>query len=241
MKKAKRTVSVFGTNGDYVIGAIDCGVKTLVLGETDKGTIIAYMLGIVKPECSEFLVEEREWSSTANEKEKLLCFAEESMSNKTEYFIDEYLKMRGIKGGYRYVDCDYKKAGDVVLGLGGRCIGVYMGDGSAVVQDKQGRMCRLDTVELKKIQFARPMHLDFEREEAVYTRRLKKIKRCMEGDDVRAVQKTLSVLGLFAGKLSGKFTTKTKRAVEEFQKKNGLSVDGTVDYAVWKLLTGGVS
>lgn len=241
MKLVRRTIPVFGTNSDYIIGSIDCGDKALVLGETEEGTVVAYILGTIKPECSEFLIEEREWSAVVNEKEKLLCFARDSVGKRTEYFIDESLKLGGVKGGYKYVDRDDIKAGDVALDSADRCIGVYMGDGSAVVPDRQGRMCRFDIKELKKTQLARPTYPDFTKKDSVvFVRRLKKVKGCMEGDDVRAIQKALAALGLFSGKLNGRFNIKMKRAVKEFQKKNGLSVDGTVNYTVWKLLTGGI-
>ncbi len=68
MKTAVRTVPVFCTAGDYVIGEVSGGGKALVLGETDKGMVVAYILGIVKPEHSHMLVEESKWSTTANEK-----------------------------------------------------------------------------------------------------------------------------------------------------------------------------
>ena len=241
MKIARKAISVFATDEDYIIGVIDCGSKTLVLGETDKGTVIAYILGIVKPESSKFLIEESEWSTASNKKEKLLCLAWGAIGNREEYFVDEYYKLEGIMAGHKRVSRINIKAGDIVLDSDNRRIGVYMGDGSAVVPDGRGRMCRIDVKELKKMQFTRLTHPDFTKEDSVvFTRRLKKVKGCMEGDDVRIAQKALAALGLFSGKLNGRFNNKMKQAVKEFQKKNGFRIDGTVNYAAWKILTGGV-
>ncbi len=113
-----------------------------------------------------------------------------------------------------------------------------MGDGSAVVPDKHGRMDSVDIDKVGKAVFARPMHPDFEKADAVYVRRMRKVKGTMSGDDIRAVQKALLALGLYSGKPDGRFAAKTKRAVEKFQKENGLEADGTVGYKVWKMLTG---
>ena len=48
------------------------------------------------------------------------------------------------------------------------------------------------------------------------------------GDDVKAVQVRLSILGYYTGKLDGKFGAGTLKAVRSFQARNALTVDGKV-------------
>ncbi|MEN6412623.1 MAG: peptidoglycan-binding protein [Veillonellales bacterium] len=56
----------------------------------------------------------------------------------------------------------------------------------------------------------------------------KLIKVGMRGDDVQIIQRMLSDAGFFNGDIDGIFGTATLRAVKEFQRSNGLVVDGTV-------------
>ena len=46
------------------------------------------------------------------------------------------------------------------------------------------------------------------------------------GEEVRAMQQELIDLGYLEGKADGKFGNKTEKAVKDFQRKNGLTVDG---------------
>lgn len=54
------------------------------------------------------------------------------------------------------------------------------------------------------------------------------------GDEVAEVQKRLIELGYLSGTADGQYGTKTARAVELFQKVNGLSMTGTVNQATYK-------
>ena len=56
------------------------------------------------------------------------------------------------------------------------------------------------------------------------------LKLGMKGSDVKAVQKRLKALGYLTtnGQVNGYFGDVTENAVEEFQRRNGLSADGTV-------------
>ena len=51
-----------------------------------------------------------------------------------------------------------------------------------------------------------------------------------KGNDVRLVQQALGI------KVDGDFGRATKTAVEEFQKNNGLTVDGVVGSITWEAL-----
>lgn len=56
------------------------------------------------------------------------------------------------------------------------------------------------------------------------------------GDNVRDLQEALNRLGFDCGAADGVFGTKTKAAVEAFQRAAGLSVDGVVGRNTWKAL-----
>ncbi|QAT16878.1 hypothetical protein BU251_03590 [Candidatus Velamenicoccus archaeovorus] len=52
----------------------------------------------------------------------------------------------------------------------------------------------------------------------------------------KEIQTALKNAGYYAGDIDGKFGPKTKKAVEEFQTANNLSVDGVVGPQTWDLL-----
>ena len=62
------------------------------------------------------------------------------------------------------------------------------------------------------------------------------LKEGMEGDDVKWLQKELTILGYFNDEISGKFDVFTLGAVLAFQKKNNLAVDGLVGPATRKAI-----
>jgi murein L,D-transpeptidase YcbB/YkuD len=51
------------------------------------------------------------------------------------------------------------------------------------------------------------------------------------------IQTALKNAGLYAGEVDGKVGPKTKKAIEEFQKANGLKADGKVGPKTWALLS----
>ena len=51
------------------------------------------------------------------------------------------------------------------------------------------------------------------------------------------IQTALTNAGFYSGKVDGKIGPKTKKAVEEFQKANGLQADGKVGPKTWVLLS----
>jgi peptidoglycan hydrolase-like protein with peptidoglycan-binding domain len=57
-----------------------------------------------------------------------------------------------------------------------------------------------------------------------------------DAPDGEAIQRALKNLGLYTGAVDGKIGPKTKEAIREFQKKNGLTADGKVGPKTWALL-----
>ena len=62
MKTAAREITVYSADGQNRIGALQRGEQILVLGGTEAGTIIAYIIGLVKPADAAALLEDGEWS-----------------------------------------------------------------------------------------------------------------------------------------------------------------------------------
>jgi len=54
------------------------------------------------------------------------------------------------------------------------------------------------------------------------------LRRGSTGDDVITLQKKLKNWGYYGGSVDGIFGSRTEAAVEYFQRKNGLTVDGIV-------------
>lgn len=62
------------------------------------------------------------------------------------------------------------------------------------------------------------------------------LKKKAKGDAVRALQGILNAHGFDCGEVDGTFGSKTDKAVRDFQKANGLEVDGSVGSATWTAL-----
>lgn len=56
------------------------------------------------------------------------------------------------------------------------------------------------------------------------------------GDEVKKIQTRLKELGYFNGEIGGNYLTKTQTAVQEFQKDNGLQIDGECDEVTYNRL-----
>lgn len=67
---------------------------------------------------------------------------------------------------------------------------------------------------------------------------LKELKYGSTGEQVRTLQRLLSALGYSLGKVDGDYGSKTRSAVEKFQKAKGLTATGIVDEKTWKTLLG---
>jgi hypothetical protein len=64
-------------------------------------------------------------------------------------------------------------------------------------------------------------------------------RRGSKGPEVKKIQARLGELGLYSGDCDGIFGGGTESAVKNFQKKNGLGIDGVVGEGTWKKLFGG--
>ena len=62
------------------------------------------------------------------------------------------------------------------------------------------------------------------------------LRRGTIGEDVRALQKALNILGFNAGAEDGDFGPNTEKAVRAFQAKAGITIDGEVYTQTWKQL-----
>jgi hypothetical protein len=69
-----------------------------------------------------------------------------------------------------------------------------------------------------------------------FSRRLLVQTPRLEGDDVRAVQERLALLGYWPGDADGIYGPTTEDAVKRFQSNNGLEVDGIVGPQTWERL-----
>ncbi len=61
-------------------------------------------------------------------------------------------------------------------------------------------------------------------------------KNGSRGEEVRRIQKKLKELGYYSGSIDGIFGNNTEKAVKEFQKKSGITVDGIVGPVTLKKL-----
>lgn len=74
MKVAKQNTPVYSRDGKHIIGELERGEKTLVLGETGSGTVVAYVLGVIKPEHEKRLVDEQDWHDEISEVDRFLAW-----------------------------------------------------------------------------------------------------------------------------------------------------------------------
>ena len=70
---------------------------------------------------------------------------------------------------------------------------------------------------------------------------LQTLKTGSKGDLVKALQTKLKELGYYTGEIDGDFGSSTAAAVKEFQRRNGLHVDGVAGENTLKLLYGGAA
>jgi len=87
MKTATREITVYSRDGKNRIGALQRGEQTLVLGESDSGTVVAYIIGLVKAADKAALVEADAWEKQSSAADKLCAFAEEQVENGSIYVL----------------------------------------------------------------------------------------------------------------------------------------------------------
>jgi peptidoglycan hydrolase-like protein with peptidoglycan-binding domain len=62
------------------------------------------------------------------------------------------------------------------------------------------------------------------------------VEEVLELPSVRQVQAALKSAGFYQGEVDGKMGPMTKGAIREFQRVNGLEVDGVMGIGTWRLL-----
>ena len=87
MKTAAREITVYSTDGQNAIGALQRGEQTLVLGESDKGTAIAYIIGLVKTADAAALLDGDAWDEQSSAAEALCAFAAVQAQNGSIYVL----------------------------------------------------------------------------------------------------------------------------------------------------------
>ena len=80
---------------------------------------------------------------------------------------------------------------------------------------------------------------DLETQRILFSTRYRPLRYGSEGDEVKALQKRLTELGYYKGKISGNFLEGTQNAIRAFQEKNLLYVDGVADDQTQELLFSG--
>ena len=87
MKTAAREITVYSSDGQKVIGALQRGEQTLVLGETGAGTVVAYIIGLVKAEDKAALLSQDEWERQSTAADRLCAFAQAQVDNGSIYVL----------------------------------------------------------------------------------------------------------------------------------------------------------
>lgn len=87
MKTAAREITVYSSDGSNKIGALQRGEQVLILGEADKGTVIAYIIGLVETADASALLDEDEWDRQSSAVDKLCAFAAAQAENGSIYVL----------------------------------------------------------------------------------------------------------------------------------------------------------
>jgi cell wall-associated NlpC family hydrolase len=87
MKTAAREITVYSSDGQNRIGALQRGEKVLELSDTDAGTVIAYIVGLVKSEDKAALLTQEEWEKTGTAADRLCAFAAAQADNGSIYVL----------------------------------------------------------------------------------------------------------------------------------------------------------
>jgi hypothetical protein len=87
MKIAAREITVYSSDGQNAIGALQRGEEVLELGDTDAGTVVAYIVGLVKNEDKAALLAQDDWEKTSTAADKLCAFAQAQVDNGSIYVL----------------------------------------------------------------------------------------------------------------------------------------------------------
>lgn len=79
MKTATRQIPVSSFDGRMQIGTLSLGDRVLVLSTDESGICIAYVVGRIKPEYAEYMVDTDEWTTTVSAKDKLMAYVDDQV------------------------------------------------------------------------------------------------------------------------------------------------------------------
>lgn len=107
-------------------------------------------------------------------------------------------------------------------------VGWHDGKGSVYEMKDSKSNVKYGPIDRRWTHWGQPEFAEYEENEETFMVELRTLKKGMKGDDVKALQILLIGNGYSCGKTGadGDFGANTKTAVEKFQKKKGLSVDG---------------
>jgi len=74
MKVALQNTPVYSRDGNRIIGELERGEKTLALGETEGGLVVAYILGVIKKGHMRRLTDEENWGSEVSEIDRFVAW-----------------------------------------------------------------------------------------------------------------------------------------------------------------------
>ncbi len=74
MKLAAKSLTVYNSTGECVIGSLNCGDAVRVIEENAAGVLIAYIVGLVKATDASALLSPEAWSDAVDEKQRFLAF-----------------------------------------------------------------------------------------------------------------------------------------------------------------------
>ncbi|MGI5849667.1 MAG: peptidoglycan-binding protein [Christensenellales bacterium] len=75
MKVAAKQIPVYGSDKKTVIGQLECGDRTVVIGKNDNSTAIAYVVGFIKNESAAGLVDEDAWETAVSAADQFAAYA----------------------------------------------------------------------------------------------------------------------------------------------------------------------
>ncbi len=87
MKTAAREITVYSSDGKNIIGALQRGEQTMELGDTEAGTVIAYIVGLVKAADASALLDEDAWEKQSSAADRFCAFAAAQADNGSIYVL----------------------------------------------------------------------------------------------------------------------------------------------------------
>lgn len=116
-------------------------------------------------------------------------------------------------------------------------VGVYIGNGYVI--EARGHAYGVVKTRLKDrpwIQWGMPSWITYENMDKYVSVQAREIQRGASGSAVRTLQAALNARGYSCGTIDGDFGANTEKALRDYQKSAGLSVDGIAGVNTWTVL-----